>query len=133
MTGKALENISVLSVDDDPFALDVISQTLWKLGIHIVETTQTAEQALEFIKGDGYSFDVLICDLHMPETNGVEFLIDLAAVGYKGHFVILSGAIDQTIEMARDLANARGLNILGTLKKPVKAEEVQRLFEKVVS
>jgi len=133
MADKKLEDLSILFIDDDSFMLDVVSQLLWKLGITQVETTESVAHALDFVRTQGDDIDVILCDLHMPESNGIEFLLKLSTNGYKGHFAILSGAMHETIEMAQELADLHGLRILGTLTKPVHEVEIKHLLTKAIA
>ena len=63
----------VLVVDDEPQIRKLIRLTLTKAGYAVVEAADGA-QAIELMecRGDAAEFDVVICDIRMPEVNGTE-------------------------------------------------------------
>ena len=64
--------IKVLMVDDDPVILDVVKIALERDGDVTVETALSARAAMELL--DESSWDVIISDYLMPETDGIKFL-----------------------------------------------------------
>ena len=133
MTHAKLEDLRILSIDDDPFILDVITTTLNHLGIARVETRTTAAAALDLIARDGESIDVVLCDLHMPDMDGIEFMSELVAREFNGCFAVVSGAGEVIVDMAKKLAGARGIRFLGSLQKPFRAKNLGDLLEKALS
>ena len=68
---------AVLVVDDEP-AIGILVQRV--LGDdHEVTRTTSAREALEWI-GQGRRFDVILCDLMMPQMTGVDFHVELTRV-----------------------------------------------------
>jgi CheY-like chemotaxis protein len=61
---------SVLVIDDDAIVGAAIRRTLESQ--HDVVTTTSAREALEWVKA-GKRFDVIICDLMMPQMTGMDF------------------------------------------------------------
>ncbi len=59
----------ILMVDDEKMICTVVQRTL--MAAHDVVTTQSAEEALRRIR-DGEHFDVIICDLMMPQMTGMD-------------------------------------------------------------
>ena len=127
-----LQDLNILLVDDDSFTLDVVTSSLYQLGITNVESTDSALQALEFVKEQGHFIDVLLCDLNMPGMNGIEFFSELASTDYKGNIAIITGASNTTISMAELLADIDGIQVLGTLKKPATREELSILLSEAL-
>jgi signal transduction histidine kinase/CheY-like chemotaxis protein len=58
----------VLVVDDEPYLLDLIAQVLGEH--HEVVVAESGQKALELLSTDR-RFDVVICDLMMPDVDGV--------------------------------------------------------------
>ena len=69
--------------------------------------------------------DLLICDLSMPDIDGIEFLRMAAENGFRGGVVLLSGLHSAVRLAAERLAMANGLHILGTFRKPMESAELQ--------
>lgn len=65
---------NILVIDDDPLVLKTIRKLLDKAG-YVVETAKTAREGLE--KGKNYDFDLIICDVRMPEINGIELITEV--------------------------------------------------------
>jgi CheY-like chemotaxis protein len=60
----------ILVIDDEPMLVKVVERTLMK--DHDVTTVQRAKDALDRIIA-GERFDVILCDLMMPEMTGMDF------------------------------------------------------------
>lgn len=71
----------VLVIDDEPMVAAVIRRTLAKE--HDVVATVAANEALELLRA-GESFDVILCDLMMPQMTGIDLHAELRKVG-QGH------------------------------------------------
>jgi EAL domain-containing protein (putative c-di-GMP-specific phosphodiesterase class I) len=119
----------VLVVDDDPFALKLFARQLGEVGIDQVQVCSSAKSALTELGCGRPGYDTLICDVNMPETDGVEFLRHLAHIGYRGGIVLVSGEDDRILQSVSRLAEAHRLNLLGAWRKPVALEAWRRLFD----
>ncbi|HTQ07189.1 MAG TPA: ATP-binding protein [Polyangiaceae bacterium] len=64
----------VLVIDDDPMVAAAVRRTL--SGEHDVVTKNLTEEALELLRG-GARFDVILCDVMMPNMTGVDFWREL--------------------------------------------------------
>ncbi len=133
MSQTKLEDLSILCLDDHAFMLDIMVARLGKLGISQVVTGETAADALALVNTDLKAFDVLLCDLNMPDFDGIEFMQALSASGYAGGVGIVSGAHDVVIEAAEAFAGACGIRLLGTLKKPFTTDELGQLLSKALA
>ena len=121
--------LSVLVIDDDSFALNLLARQLAQVGVNGVHTCSSAESALGRL-GDGQpDFHALICDLNMPGMDGVEFLRHLARQRYRGGLVLVSGEDDRILQSVSRLAKARRLNVLGALRKPIALEHLRQLLQ----
>lgn len=75
--------------------------------------------------------DVIVLDLRMPGTDGVELLRELARDLVTAKIFLASGVDERVLDTARQLGTAAGLTIAGTLLKPVRAAELRRHLESV--
>lgn len=122
---KLLRNILV--VDDDPILrARLAAYYVEKHGATVTEAENGIE-ARTIVQAQAGDFDLVLCDLNMPEEDGIEFLNALGRFGFKGAVAIISGEILATIEMAGILAQNHGLNFVRSLRKPLKTEQLDRL------
>jgi CheY-like chemotaxis protein len=63
-----------------------------------------------------------VCDLLMPEMDGIEFLKQISSEGYTPSIVISSGADEDTQREMETVARTQGLNVLGFIPKPVSVD-----------
>lgn len=69
--------LSVVVVDDEPLALEVLEGYLKKMdGIQSITLFCNAGDALRYLKN--HSADILLLDIEMPEITGIEFLEKLS-------------------------------------------------------
>lgn len=68
-------------------------------------------------------------DLHMPEMDGIELLRYLAAEHRSSRIVIMSGVDGRVMDAARRVGIERGLDIAGTITKPIRAKDLRAMLE----
>ena len=96
---------SVLFIDDDPDQLNVLGTLLERNG-YSVTRMPCAERALAALEKQ--EFDVVVCDLKMPNMSGEEFLERFRSdFGRKTPVVILSAAFEVLDEIYHELGNTR--------------------------
>jgi len=117
-------NKEVLLVDDDTFLHGLIKQQLRNIGIDNVSAYASASDALAVLKEESGRFDVILCDLQMPDMDGIELIRNVAHIGYRGGLLLMSGEGPRILQTAEALATAHGLNVLGALQKPVSSDQL---------
>jgi CheY-like chemotaxis protein len=118
--------LRILLLDDDPFMLSLLADMLEDLGQLNVRSESDARQALLALPQ--FRPDLLICDLSMPDMDGIEFLRLAAHSQFGGSVMLLSGMDAGILKAAETLAMAQGLTILGACKKPVAVNELADLL-----
>jgi PAS domain S-box-containing protein len=81
--------IRVLHVDDEVEFLDLVSFFLKREGDFEIDTTTTAESALEKMQSENY--DAVVVDYGLPGMDGIELLKILRAKGLRIPFVLFTG------------------------------------------
>lgn len=117
-------HLRVLLLDDDHFALDVMVEMLAGLGNFDVRCESNARHALQALAMTPP--DLLICDLSMPDMDGIEFMHAAAQAHFKGSVMLLSGMDEAVRRAAERLAKAHGLAVLGAYKKPISTEALRQ-------
>jgi CheY-like chemotaxis protein len=112
----------ILLLDDDSFSLELLRDMLGSVGKFDIHTETDGRSALARIAERAP--DVMICDLSMPDMDGIEFLHAAASGGYRGQVMLVSGMDTSVRKAAERLARAQGLNVLGAWNKPVGLAEL---------
>lgn len=115
--------LRVLVLDDDHLLLEVMREMLAACEPCEIVLEVDARQALARL--DEAMPDVLICDLVLPEMDGIEFLQAAASLGYAGKVILLSALEDEVREAAAELARALGLQVVGSFRKPLTPEQLR--------
>lgn len=119
----------VLLLDDDRFMLDVLRDMLDLLdtgdgaGPFDIHAEIDARRALAALPR--HAPELLICDLAMPEMDGIEFLQAAARQGFNGRVILVSALEDGVRNAATELARALGLQVAGAFRKPLAIEQLR--------
>jgi CheY-like chemotaxis protein len=129
---KTVGALKVLVVDDDPFQLELIGDTLRSLGIIDITLAASSDQALQAQARfkTGTPFDLLLCDLHMPGKDGFQMMEAMASAGYRGAVIIVSGQDSAVLHSASLVAQLRRFKLLGSIQKPVTKAALSDLVGK---
>lgn len=109
--------LRIMLLDDDAFMLEMLQDMIGSLGYSHIHADSDARRALRALPL--FRPDVLICDLSMPEMDGIEFLRTVAEGSFAGSVILLSGMDSGILRAAETLAMAQGLTILGACSKPL--------------
>lgn len=118
----------VLVVDDDLISLQVLHAFFAKCGVEHLHGAENGAQAAAVLRTHG-DIDLIICDLHMPDVDGIEFMNLMVTNGVAADLVIVSSASQTIRESAALLAKVNRLNCKGVLGKPVVFEKLAGLLE----
>lgn len=122
---------SILIVDDDSLMLNLTKQILTQLGYSRIDTAINGRIALGKLITTEIPYDVIICDLNMPEMDGFEFMRHAKESNFEGSLILFSGEDRRMLEITRDLAAELKLNVLGALSKPVSPIELKELLDEL--
>ena len=123
--------VRVLVIDDQPQVRTAVCDVLRDLGVSDITEAGSGRSALSLVNAPGVRFDLILCDLHMPERDGIEVIRSFAALGVDAAMVIMSVEQDRVIEIAGTLASQQGLRLLGTIRKPVTPENLAPILYRV--
>jgi EAL domain-containing protein (putative c-di-GMP-specific phosphodiesterase class I) len=117
----------LLVVDDQPDILDFVGQVAEGLGF----TVHLANNAAEFRAAVGdFKPTVMILDLQMPQTDGVELIRELGRSGTKAAILISSGMDQRVLASAEQLGVAHGLTMVGILQKPIMLADLEAVLQR---
>jgi len=124
-------NPMVLLVDDDEFHLDMISAQLLAIGYERVVCAASGAQALAELETWGPDIGAVICDLSMPDMDGLVLIRHMAQRHLSAGIILLSGAQGEILHSAARLVSAHQMNLLGVLAKPCSNEQLQQLLSRL--
>lgn len=127
---KNPQDHAVMVVDDEAFVRKAATFVLQRLGFEHVFSAESAVAALAQLAVAEPPVGLILCDLRMPDVDGVELIRRFDELGYQGDIILSSGVDDRTLSMAENLARARKLSVLGAISKPLRAEELEALLAK---
>ena len=129
--GPQTSPLRVMLLDDDPFMLGVLHGMLDEIGTFDVLRETCARQALRSLPVD--SPDLLVCDLSLPEMDGIEFMQAAARGGFPGGVLLVSG-LDKGVRYAAErLGSAYGLRVLGSFAKPLSLDTLRGVTEMIAA
>lgn len=111
--------MKLLLVDDESFALRLLTHQLTRLGFRDITPFDEPTAALAALEADITVADVVLLDLQMPGIDGIEFIRHLSRLDFRGALVLVSGEDERILQTARRLAEAHRLQVCGAVHKPV--------------
>lgn len=120
--------LSALVIEDDTFVRTVTVRTLTQLGFDPVHQAEDGQTALKLLKQSESDVDLILCDLEMPKVDGIETLRLLSNVRTKAGILIVSSHKEQVLRAAEELTHGYGLQLLGSVSKPLKRADVEALI-----
>ena len=116
--------MKILIIDDEESMRHMLSIILKKEGYDAV-SAESGRQAIKTLEKE--DFDFILCDIRMPEMNGMEFLKShqLSAISHQPVVIMMSayGAIDTAIECMK-------LGAYDYISKPFKTDEIVLTLKK---
>ncbi|MFQ3236643.1 MAG: EAL domain-containing protein (putative c-di-GMP-specific phosphodiesterase class I)/ActR [Paraglaciecola sp.] len=118
----------LLVVDDEIDFARFVGEVAEDLDFDVLLT----DKPMEFSALYSNSIDVVVLDLFMPGADGIELLRFLADNNSQASVVFMSGKDSSVLYSAQQLATEQGINVLGTLQKPFRAQELEVILHKYV-
>ena len=126
-----IDELHILVVEDDDFQRRMVVSMLHTLGATSISESSNGQQALNIICGAGSRpVEVAICDLQMPEMDGMEFLRHLGEAAQKVAIIITSSLDNRLLASVGRMTQTYGLKLLGVIEKPIILERLKELLSK---
>ena len=130
MDDESLRGLRVLLIDDQSHVRTWVRNVLLGFGITEVVDAGNGRDALAAVTEPGSWFDLIFCDLRMPERDGVETIRSFAALGLDSALIITSVEDERVIESVGALVEAHGLRLIGEIPKPITPEKLRPVLER---
>ncbi|WP_373352727.1 hypothetical protein [Pseudoroseicyclus sp. CXY001] len=120
------ETLRGLVFDDEGPVAALLTRQLARAGVTARAVTGT-ERFLRALLEERP--ELAIVDLSSLRTNEARLAPALAATGFGGEVILISGLSRAALEASRLWAEAQGIQIAGTLQKPHRGRDLQALVE----
>lgn len=126
-----ISKLGILVVEDDEYQRKLVVRMLKHLGARQVLEAGDGRQALELlVEAEARGLDIAVCDLDLPEMDGMQLLRHVGQAGQPISIVIISGHDIALLASVEKMARAYGVNVLGTVKKPLTIGRLETLLSR---
>lgn len=124
VASAGLRRARVLVIDDEPVLLRGLKRSLSE---HDVSTATSVSQGIQLYLG--HDFDIVFCDVMMPEANGLDFYMRLSELGpqHTRRLVLMTGGV-----FADRLGCSLSQIASPCILKPFRAGEMERLIQQAL-
>ena len=116
-----------LIVDDNPLMRETLRAILESLGPHVTEAAD-GNLTLARLDDAALPFELIVCDLRMPNRDGIQFLRGLAEHNVCAGVILISGHQADVLSAAANIGRRHALNIIGHLKKPFSRADLRDML-----
>lgn len=125
---KASE-LNFLVVEDNDFQRAMVVNMLHILEAKSICDSPNGKLALEMMRTEkGSIVDIVICDINMPEMDGMEFLRHLGQSNHKASIILLSALGNKLLNSVGKLTKMYGVRLIGSMDKPMVSEMLEELL-----
>lgn len=116
----------LLVIDDEIDICETISELAAAKGLEVATISDPAKVSDKIAE---FSPDLIMLDLLMPGTDGVELLRVLAEQVKEAKICLMSGSDARVLNSARRLGSAHGLNVVAALEKPLEISAIRNAID----
>lgn len=120
-------SLTAMVVEDHDFQRHTVARMLRALGVPEVAEARDGREALAKLQAM-QQIDLVVCDLDMPEMDGMEFLRHLGEAHSMASVVICSAQDKTLLSSVEKMAHAYGVMLLGAIEKPVTLGGLETLI-----
>lgn len=124
---------TVLVVEDDPIQMDILSSLVSDHMAATVLRASNGRQAMAHIDRTAEAITLIVCDLNMPDFDGIEVILELARRRIKTPILFVTGAIPAVVQAAELLSQVHELNVVDLHLKPTNPARLRASLDKVLA
>ena len=121
-----MKNINIVIVDDSPFQIALLRDMLTENGFNVIGEASSLEETIDVVTK--LKPDLVTMDMTIPGTDGFECTREIHKIDSNIKVIIVSSMMDDEI-----VRKARKLHVCGYAQKPVDADELTLLVNRVMS
>ena len=118
----------ILLIDDDDLSRKAVQRMLERAGFEVFSTSSGREALARY---DTDKADLVITDLIMPETDGLEIIQELRRTDPGSRILAISGG--GRVDADEYLSVARKFGAVGVLPKPFTAQELTQAVDRALA
>jgi DNA-binding NtrC family response regulator len=118
-----MSSLHVLVIDDEPALRQILASAVSKAGYSVDQASGVIQATSKLARGD---VDVALCDIKMPDGNGIELVRNTRAAGIETTFIMVTGFA--SVETAVEALKAGATDYI---TKPVRFEEVAHRLSQI--
>ena len=120
-----MNSLRVLVIDDEPAVRQIIAAHVKQAGYDVDQAGGAAEAAAKLVRGD---VDIALCDIQMPDGNGLDLVKSIRESGIDTTFIMVTAFA--SMETAIDALRAGAADFI---TKPLRSEELLHRLAQVAS
>lgn len=120
-----MNSLRVLVIDDEPAVRQIMVAHVKQAGYHVDQAGSAAQAAAKLVRGD---VDVALCDIQMPDGNGIDLVRNTRAAGIDTIFIMVTAFA--STETAIEALRAGAADYI---TKPFRTEELLHRLSQIAS
>ena len=125
-----IPDLHYLVAEDHEFQRKTLVMALKSLGAKHVLEAADGRAALDYFSDLTEQIDIIICDLEMPNMDGMEFIRHVGNSGAPVSIILTSGMERSVISSVETMTREYGINLLGAIEKPATPQKLRELIER---
>ena len=125
-----ISDLHFLVAEDHAFQRIALVTLLRSLGARHVLEAADGRAALDFFSDLANPVDIIVCDLEMPNMDGMEFIRHVGKSGAPVSIILTSAMERSVISSVETMTRAYGINLLGAIEKPATPDKLLALIER---
>jgi EAL domain-containing protein (putative c-di-GMP-specific phosphodiesterase class I)/AmiR/NasT family two-component response regulator len=121
-------DLHVLIVEDHDFQRRALGHLMRSLGAAEVYEAKDGIDALKKLRQQANDIDLILCDLDMPNMDGMEFIRHFGQLDCPAAVIISSAHDSNVINSVQIMAQAYGVRLLGVIEKPATIAVISQLL-----
>lgn len=119
-------NKNIVLLDDHLIQLKLLKRSLVALGSETVSCYDNVDQALAHVKEN--ATDLVVCDLSMPDKDGIDMLLLLNEQGYQGDVAIVSAMDLPILATVKSMCAGFSFDLIAEISKPFQLDILRDLI-----
>lgn len=121
-----MKDVKIVIVDDSPFQIALLRDLLTENGFNVIGEASSLEETIEVVTK--LKPDLVTMDMTIPGTDGLECTREIHKIDSNIKVIVVSSMMDDEI-----VRKAKKTHVSGYIQKPVDAEELTLLINRVMA